>query len=199
MPRIEEQSTAALVLAAGASRRLGQPKQLLPYLGEPFLRRAVRLALAAGAAPVLVALDPLRSSFASSLAGLPAALLPNPNASEGLGSSIRAGIHALESFYPRSERLLVLVCDQPLLRPEHIRLLLAAAPPAAAQYKGRLGVPAVFTRAQFPALAAMRGDQGARMLLAGLPATAIPLPEAAFDVDTPEALQALACADPASF
>ena len=205
-------TVAAVLLAAGASTRLGRPKQLVLFDGEPLLRRAARLALDAGAAPVYIIVPPTpefdgpapaslssrprsgpnskpKPEYCSALDGLPVTLLPNPGAAEGMGSSLRIGIAAL----PLSiERVLVLVCDQPLLRPENLRALLAApASVAAAQYGGRLGVPAVFSREHFAALAAVQGDQGARSLLRTLPVTPVPMPEAAIDIDTPADLLAL--------
>lgn len=181
---------AALILAAGASTRLGQPKQLVLFRGEPLLRRTARLALAAGAEPVLVVIPAQEGTtpcpHETALAGLPATILQNRNATEGMGSSLRLGIAALP---PTTQRVLLLVCDQPLLRPEHLRTLLnALGSVAAARYNDRLGVPAVFNRQHFPALADVHGDQGARSLLRSLPVTAVPLPEAALDIDTPEDL-----------
>ncbi len=186
MPHPEQVHTAALVLAAGASRRLGTPKQLLPFRGEALLRRAVQLALTAGAAPVFVVLNPAQAHIVTVLSGLPVACVPNPDAPEGMGTSLCAGVKAVRAFYPRIDRLLMLVCDQPLLRPEHVRALLALPPPAAAAYNGKLGVPAVFAQSHFAALASLRGDQGARSLLATLSAASMLIPEAAIDIDSPE-------------
>ncbi len=176
------------MLAAGASTRLGQPKQLLLHLGEPLLRRAVQLALSAAATPVLAVVN---EQTQAALERLPVTIVLNPNPSEGMGSSLRLGMAALAVVAPDVARVLLLVCDQPLLRPEHLHALLAAPGPiAAAAYNGRLGVPAVFAREHFPALAATTGDQGARALFRSHPVTPVLIPEAAFDIDTPEDLRA---------
>ncbi len=233
---------AAIILAAGASTRLGTPKQLVPYQGEPLLRRAARSALEAGASPVLVVLAAAREASSrlhthldrsahtasqttpsnsmanlsrQALAGLPVTIVENPDPNSGMGSSLRAGMAALLAVprqtstsspsladHPSSapanqaepDRVLLLVSDQPLLTAEHLRLLLAAPAPdgiVAAAYNGRLGVPAVFSREHFAALAAVEGDHGARTLLRTLPATPIDLPEAAVDIDTPDDLRDL--------
>ncbi len=187
---------AAILLAAGASTRLGRPKQLVLFDGAPLLRRAAQLAFDAGAAPMYVVVShtpglagETAGHWAAALAGLPVTILFNPDAAEGMGSSLRVGIAALP---PGTWRVLLLVCDQPLLRPGHLQALLAApGTVAAAQYGGRLGVPAVFSREHFAALAAVRGDQGARSLLRTLPVTPVPMPEAAMDIDTPADLLAL--------
>ena len=200
------ESLAAILLAAGGSTRLGQPKQLVVFHGETLLHRAARLALDAGAAPVIVVVPGTPGSASSApfgpdpqcwtaaLEGLPVTPLGNPHAGEGMGRSLRLGLAALP---PGTERVLLLVCDQPLLSVHHIEALLAApGPVAAAQYGGRLGVPAVFSREHFAALAATRGDQGARSLLRTLPVTPVPMPEAATDIDTPADLLALGGSEP---
>ena len=186
------EATAAIVLAAGNSSRLGRPKQLVVFRDETLVRRAARLALEAGAHPVIAVVGAEREPCRAALEDLPVAVVPNPEHAEGMGSSLRSGMAALANLAPSAERVLVLVCDQPLLRLEHLQALLAAPGTiAAAQYGGRLAVPAVFSREHFPALAAATGDQGARFLLRSHPATPVPMPEAAVDIDRPEDLRAL--------
>lgn len=183
---------AAIVLAAGSSSRLGQPKQLLQYGGEPLLHRAARLALSVGAAPVLVVTN--APEHETAIHDLPVSVILNPEHAEGMGSSLRAGMAALARLAPAAVRVLLLVCDQPLLETSHLLALLEAETPhgvAAAEYGGRLGVPAVFAREHFPALAAVAGDRGARALLRGMAVTAVAMPEAAIDIDTSADLEAL--------
>ncbi len=196
---------AAIVLAAGASRRLGEPKQLVLLHGEPLLRRIVRLALEAGCSPVVVVLGAHAQPCRQALATLPPALLPalrivvNPEWAEGMSTSLRAGCAALSDPGAGSpESTLVLVTDQFRLTADSLALLLQAharstTPVTAALYSGRLGVPAIFRRALLPAFSTLSGDQGARHLLAAWAnlATAVPLTEAADEVDTPEDLASL--------
>lgn len=186
---------AAIVLAAGASTRLGRPKQLLLYQGEPLLRRSVRLALEAGAGPVWAVIRPDDAAACrSALDGLSVTVLENPNPEEGMGSSLRLTMAALLAARPVPDRVLLLVCDQPLLTTDSLRRLVAAPSPhgiAAAGYSGGPGVPAVFDRRHFAALAEAAGDQGARTLLRTLPVTAVPMPEATLDIDTSADLERL--------
>ncbi len=118
----------------------------------------------------------------------------NPRWHTGLASSLQAGLRAA----PRDARAVLLsLVDQPDVGAAALRRLLAAwrrrpALPAAALYAGRPGVPAVFPRAHWPALRAVRGDAGARAVLRASPAlTLVAMPEASFDVDTPEDLARL--------
>ena len=183
---------AAIVLAAGSSSRLGQPKQLVEYDGEPLLHRAARLALSVGAAPVLVVTS--APEYEAAVRDLAVSVVWNPLHAEGMGSSLRAGMAALGRIAPEAGRVLLLVCDQPLLEAIHLRTLLKAEAVhgvAAAEYGGRLGVPAVFAREHFPALAAVAGDRGARALLRDMAVTAVATPEAGVDIDTPGDLEVL--------
>ncbi len=184
---------AAVVLAAGASSRLGQPKQLLLYRGEPLIRRTARLASEAGAAWVWVVVPPGLPAVREALAGLPAVTpVENPSPAEGMGSSLRLVMAAVLPAQP--ERVLLMVCDQPLLEAADYQALLAEPSSggiSAAFYNGHRGVPAVFDRRYFSSLAKAEGDQGARALLQGPGVATVPMPQAAADVDTPENLNLL--------
>jgi molybdenum cofactor cytidylyltransferase len=112
-----------------------------------------------------------------------------------MGSSLRLAVNALLGMHIIPGRVLLLTCDQPLLEARHLRALLQAPSPGgitAALYNDRPGVPAVFDREHFPALAQVNGDKGARTLLRRGTATTIAMPQAALDIDTPEDLRRLA-------
>lgn len=192
---MKEPELAAIVLAAGTSSRLGYPKQLVQYEGEPLIRRAARLALEVGASPTLVVLPAGMPVIQQALAGLsPIVLLENAEAAEGMGSSLRLSMKTLLDANLIPRRLLLLTCDQPLIEARHLRSLLQAPSASgitAAFYNGRPGVPAVFDQQHFPSLAQAHGDQGARALLRSGTVTKIAMPEAALDVDTPEDLRRL--------
>ena len=193
---------SCILLAAGASRRLGQPKQLVRLGGETLLERSVRLALLAGCERVFVVLGAQAERIRAEMDGEIAAhsevtLLVNEQWEQGIASSIRAGAARLRQDGSASGALLM-ACDQPFLTVEHLRLLLAAFAErgereiAASLYGDTLGIPAVFPRSRFTDLLALRGDRGARHLLRQEPQlVTVACAAAALDVDTPEDLARL--------
>lgn len=190
---MSELRTAAVLLAAGASRRLGQPKQLIQLGNESLLRRTARLALASGCSPVFVVLGYEAEQLCPELDGLPVLAITNENWAEGIGSSLRCGVAAAQRT--RAENVLLLVCDQPRLSLEHLQSLLArhyrtGAPITASCYEERVGVPAIFALPLFPELLEIRGDRGARQVIERHAAVVqvVAWPEGAMDLDWPEQL-----------
>ena len=197
-------SVALLLLAAGASTRMGRPKQLLPYHGRTLLRHAAETAVATGCAPIVLVTGALHDELVGEVVDLPVQAVHNPEWQSGMASSIRAGLAAVAG----ASAVLIMLTDQPLVTPELLRQLLARqrqtqAPIIAAAYGDTLGVPAVFDQAMISRLLQLQGQQGAGRLIASLGAAVgrVPFPAGLFDVDTPEqyaALLALACASPPS-
>jgi len=190
-------SFAAVIVAAGTSARLGQPKQLLTIDGQPLIVRAVEAALRAGASPVIVVLGAYEDRIRGVLEGLPVTIVSNHDWTEGMGSSIRVGVAHLVANAPFVDAVLIAVCDQPHFQADAINSLRAAFRGkdsiVAARYSGRTGVPVLFGRDYFGALAVLHGDQGARQILTENAANVIgvELPELATDLDTPEDVQTL--------
>lgn len=179
-------STAGIVLAAGFSRRLGRPKQMVVLEGETLLQRAVRIARKAELSPLLVI---VHRQLAKEQRRLPMGciVVVNDEAEEGVASSIRAGIHAAAQM-PEVDGVVLMTCDQVAQRPEHLRALRRVRDViTGSAYSGKIAVPAYFPRDSFNALLALRGDAGARELLHG--AAAIPAEELALDIDTEEDVQ----------
>ena len=180
------------MLAAGASRRLPGPKQLLRHRGVTLLRHAAEVAVAAAGRPVVVVLAAGTARLRAELSGLAVRIVENPDAARGLSTSLRAGLDALcEGREP--DAALFLACDQPLLTADVLRHIVAAfaasRPPAVAcAYAGTVGVPALFARALFAELRSLEGDQGAKRVLERLGARVarVPFEPGGLDVDTPE-------------
>ena len=190
---------AAIVLAAGASRRLGQPKQLLMLGGETLLARVIRRANEAGAVQVFAVLGAQHDKIRSDIALNDADVVINENWEQGIASSIHEGVKAIEEAAPGISGVLILSCDQPRLTAAHLRRLIdgfnAQPEPsiAASSYAGVLGIPAVFPRSLFPDLFALTGDKGARSLLNHPPCPLIaePFEGGEVDIDLPADLGVL--------
>lgn len=187
---------ALLLLAAGASTRMGRPKQLLPYHGRTLLRHAAETAVASGCAPIVLVTGALHEELLPEVAGLPIQVVPNPAWETGMASSIRAGLMAVAEAWPSA--VLIMLCDQPLVTPALLRQLMQQqlqthVPIVAAAYGDTLGVPAVFDQSILPELLKLPGAQGANRLIAGLGAAVgrVSFPAGLLDVDTPAQYAAL--------
>ncbi len=180
---------SAVILAAGASTRMGRPKLAIPVRGTPMIRRVVAAALASRCGEAIIVLGTHADLYRSLLDGLAVRIVENPDPTEGMGSSIRVGIEAVS---PEATGAVILLADQPFVPEEAIdRLIEAAAVEGrrivASACHGTVGPPAYFHRAFFPELLALRGDHGARSVIQShlQEVVTIPLPESyAADVDT---------------
>lgn len=189
---------AALVLAAGSSSRLGQPKQLIEIGGETLLERTVRTVRQAGCREVAVVLGAHQEKIEPLAGQLPARLVLNDRWAEGMGSSIACGIDFLQQHCPDMEAVLVVLTDHPLLSADFISRLMrafqnSAFKMAAADYGDAPGPPAIFGRHFFDELAGLEGQQGARKILLKHRSqlASLPFPEGNFDLDTPADLEKL--------
>jgi molybdenum cofactor cytidylyltransferase len=169
---------AAIVLAAGASTRLGQPKQLVEIGGETLLQRAVRTAREAGCDPVVVVLGAAAEQILKRCDLSDAIVAMNSEWQQGMASSVRAGLAATSG----AEGVVLTTCDQPAVTAAHLRALMATDSVTASAYAGRRGVPAYFPAALFAELMRLRGDAGARDLLHE--AATVDLAGGELDVDT---------------
>ena len=187
---------AAILLAAGGSRRMGSPKQLLIYQGEPLVRRAARTILAAGFSPLCVVVGDQHERVIAALNGLEIMVCLNPDWSRGIGSSVRLGIAELEHRFPESSAALIALADQPGVAPDHLRALAAGfhsgVDIVASAYDGTLGVPALFDRSLFAKLLTLPEESGAKRLIAAQTGniTTVELKRSQ-DIDTPEDFEQL--------
>jgi molybdenum cofactor cytidylyltransferase len=168
----------AVVLAAGSSKRLGEPKQLLMLGGETLLERAIRVASEAGCSPVVVVLGSSAASIQAVCNFGAAVIAVNEEWVEGIGSSLRAGVGALRDL----DGCVAMTCDMPAVTAAHLQALMASGEITASSYAGRRGVPAYFPAGAFQSLMELRGDAGARNLLRA--ANFVGLIGGELDVDT---------------
>ena len=182
---------AGIILAAGASTRFGQLKQLLDWGGVTLLAHVTDEALAAGLAPVIVVLGCGAEDARVALGDRPVQAVMNWRWEEGLSASVHAGLIALP---PQVEAAILMQCDQPLLTADLLRTVVACFEESGAAivhptHAGRRGTPTLFARRLFPELAAVRGDQGGRSLIARhkseVATVEVVDPDALADVDTP--------------
>jgi molybdenum cofactor cytidylyltransferase len=194
---------AALVLAAGQSRRMGAENKLLAALeGQPMVAHVVRQVLASGAEPVVVITGHERERVEAALAGLPVATVHNPEYAAGLSTSLRRGLAALPD---EVDGVLVCLGDMPRVPAEAIGRLLAAFDPLEGRaicvptWQGKRGNPVLFARRFMAEIQEIAGDVGARMLIGEYPDLVCEvamddMPAGAgvlLDVDTPQGLAAV--------
>jgi CTP:molybdopterin cytidylyltransferase MocA len=186
----------AVVLAAGLSRRMGKNKLITEVGGKPLVRHAVEAALEAGLAPVIVVTGHEPERIEASLAGLPVQFAHNASYADGLSTSLKTGVEHLPQDCAGA---MVLLGDMPGVTPELARAVAAAFNPAkgrgiaVATAQGERGHPVLWGRAFFPELIRLRGDQGARSLMAqhGDQIVEVAAGDAGplTDIDTPAALE----------
>jgi len=184
----------AIVLAAGASSRFGSPKQRVPVAGQPLINTMVARTSDV-ADQVLVVLGAHSAELAPMLARSRASVVINRGWREGMASSIRAGLARLSAS---CTAVMLVLADQARVTAHDLGRLAAAwerQPESivAARYGALTGAPAIFPSCVFADLAGLRGDVGARSVIERHASrlTAVPMPNAAFDLDTTEDLERL--------
>ena len=180
---------AIVLLAAGKSSRMGSPKQLLDFHGQPLVRHAALAALGSQCRPVIIVCGAFEEMVRAALSDLPVTIAPNPLWEKGIGTSIQAGLSAL----PETASAAILTLgDLPLLTAatyDHLASLHRGTgkPIVAAEYAETVGVPVLFARSAFGDLMRLQPDQGCKGIILRNSAEAIRMacPEAEVDVDTP--------------
>src|SRR4051812_24600060 len=190
-------NVTALVLAAGTSSRMGQPKQLLPFEGRSLVRRAAEAAVGSKTRQTIVVTGAANQHVDAELAGLAVMLVHNPDYADGMSTSLRAG---LRSVRPDVDAVVVLLADQPYVDSAIIDGLIDLYEQTHARivrprYGGQPGNPVLWDQSLFDELMQQEGDQGGRALLQAYTSEIawLDLPDAALqtDVDTPESYVSL--------
>ncbi|MDE2227965.1 MAG: molybdopterin-binding/glycosyltransferase family 2 protein [Alphaproteobacteria bacterium] len=199
-PSTPARTIAAVVLAAGRSRRMGTVNKLLIGVdGKPMVRHAVDAALAAGLSPVVVVTGHERDKVAAVLAGLSVTLVHNPDYAEGLSTSLRVGLAALP---PEVNGALICLADMPRVSAAELKRLVGAFDPREGRAivvptrNGKRGNPVLWAKQFFPEMRTIAGDVGARHLIGTYPELVTEVEMAGdgvlTDIDTPQALARLA-------
>jgi molybdenum cofactor cytidylyltransferase len=182
-----------VVLAGGQSSRLGSPKQLLPYAGSTLLRHTVDVAIDADCGPVIVVTGANSMEVMQALTGLKIQLVENPGWQEGMASSLRVGLQEMLVAHPETDGIIFMVCDQPYVNKSVLLCLIGTQHTtgravAASSYHGKAGTPALFHHSFFEKLMELKGDKGARMIIAAHPndVAEVTFEEGAIDIDTRE-------------
>lgn len=182
-----------VILAAGASTRMGKPKQLLLHRGRTLLRYAADTALSSMCHPVVVVIGAHAELVRKEVDDLPVSVAENQEWENGMSSSIRTGLQKLVIARPEIEGGVIMLGDQPLVTAALINQLVDVSRSTgkmivATAYGKVLGVPVLFSREMFAEITALNANEGARQVIANHPddVASVCFPEAAVDVDTPQ-------------
>ena len=182
---------AVLILAAGTSSRLGEPKQLLKLKGKTLINIAIEKAFKL-TSNVTVILGHKSVEIKTNIENKKINILTNPNYEEGMGSTISFGVSNI-----KEEKVLIMLCDQPLIPIKHYENLIKLSNKneekiICSKYKNQYAVPTIFPKNYFEELQNLKGNKGAKQLFVKYEPTSVDLADNfSFDVDTKEDWQKL--------
>jgi len=189
---------AVLILAAGASSRMGTPKQILPWKDTTLLGHAIRTAKASQTAKIFVVLGANSEEIRPTISEEGIVVLNNQNWQNGLGTSIAAGIEQFKTNEKLYDAVLIMLVDQPLISADYLNQLIQSFHESkkgivATAYGSRAGVPAIFSPTYFSELGKLNDDYGAKKILNNHDSDLITLYPKGIeqDVDTPDHYKAL--------
>jgi molybdenum cofactor cytidylyltransferase len=159
-----------VILAAGSSSRLGEPKQLLPYDDKNLLQHTIDVAENSDINSVIIVLGANADLIAKEITKIDAHLIENKEWKEGMASSVRTGLNELLKISPETDAVIFMVCDQPHVSTMIIDGLIkiqreSGKPIVACNYLETMGPPALFHRSLFNELKQLKGDVGARKII----------------------------------
>lgn len=187
-----------LILGAGNSSRMGQPKQLLRYQGRTLIRHMGEEAIAAVDAPVMVVTGANADLVEEALRELPIEVVENDHWEEGMGSSIGIGVAELQLLHPELASIIIMVCDQPFVNAALLKQLIqhqkvTGKGIVGATYENTIGTPVLFGSHYFPALKDLHGQDGVKQILRQSTGdiAIVSFPLGALDIDTADDYQQL--------
>lgn len=195
--------TGLVILAAGESSRLGEPKQKIIYEGKTLLLRAVEAALGSSCTPIILVLGASYAEIETQVKDKGIIIYKNALWQEGMASSIRAGIRALEKAKPKASAAILMVCDQPFVDSKLLQNMINTQATSgkgiiACSYNKTLGVPVLFSKTFFLELSSLKGQEGAKKLIMQHKENVaeISFPLGSFDIDTKEDYNSLIAGRP---
>jgi molybdenum cofactor cytidylyltransferase len=182
-----------IILAAGASSRMGEPKQLLRINGNSLIVNLLDLVKKFSFTQQVLVLGANAELIQAEIQSYNFPITINADWAEGMASSIQSGLNHLLNQNTDLEAVMILLIDQPLLKKTLLEEMIekfesTESDLVACAYNQILGVPAIFSRELFPELLALSGEAGARKVIKKFEnqAISVPFPEGALDLDTPE-------------
>lgn len=195
---MESGSLGIIILAAGSSSRLGEPKQLLRYQGKSLIRHIAEAAVETAGDQTIVVTGSNAALIERELKQLPYHAAFNARWEDGMSSSIQAGVHKLRHLNPEVKGVILAVSDQPFVSSTLFREMIrkfeeTGSGIVACSYDNTLGTPVLFSNVYFDELLALGGAEGAKKLLKNFPDDVIPhsFPAGSFDIDTRDDYQNL--------
>jgi len=185
-----------IILAAGESKRMGSPKQLLDIGGKSLILRTAEVALATDCYPIVMVIGANKAKIAPEIATLPLTIIDNPMWHEGMSSSVKMGLAGVYMTYKEVEAVIMLVCDQPYLSvsllERMVEIYKTKKPKLiACKYGDEIGVPALFDRSLLHELLEIKGDKGAKSVVMNHldDAYMLNFEAGSIDLDTPDEYQ----------
>ncbi len=184
-------SIGIIILAAGVSTRLGQPKQLLIYQEHSLIFNTVKVAVNSDCAQIVVVLGAYADLIFPEVSNFPVEIVKNCDWQEGMNTSIKVGINTLKVTQENLEAVLLMLCDQPFVSTQLIKKIidvyyLTGKAIVACEYAGTFGVPALFSAKIFPEMLNLKTAKGAKQIIKNYAdqVATVDFPKGEIDIDT---------------
>ncbi|WP_259069421.1 nucleotidyltransferase family protein [Mucilaginibacter sp. X4EP1] len=183
--------TGIIILAAGSSGRMGEPKQNLIFRGQTLLQRAIETAMSTACETILVVVGANADIITPTITHTKVNIVNNTDWAEGISSSIKSGINEIQKINPAINAVILMFCDQPFVDTHLLNMLILSKTKsgiAASAYDDMIGMPTLFDKIYFDELLNLNGNGGAENLLTkyGDILTILPYDQGGIDIDTME-------------